>query len=232
MLATYPETFDIMNKNHIDLFHGTKISALPTIMRDGLGSFDSLRQKGTTVLTGEEYSRKRGRPFISVTNDLDTAIDYSSLSVSGQKVQPFGIVIGMSSEDIKHLRHRSIKTDCIELAVFDNIPIEYIKMLAVPEDKVEFVRKLINNERIAVTPMELDVNKRFYGWDDLDQLIISEEAYIERMNDKKESKLTIGKDDMKELAEGRHKSGILRMYNKIKNMIISRGKDNGKDSRE
>lgn len=232
MLATHPETFEIMNKNNVDLFHGTKVSTLPSIMKYGLNSFDSLNQRDVTVSTGEKFSRGRGRPFISLTNDLDTAIDYSSLDASNQEIQPFGVVIGMSSEDIKHLKNRSINTACIELAVLDDIPIEYIKTISVPESKVQFVRKLINNDRIIVTPMDLDVDKRFYGWNE-EELHFSEEIFNEIMEGKKQYEQVFEKKDIREIAEERNKTGILSVYEKIKNMIKDKGinKDNGKDSR-
>lgn len=136
----------------------------------------------------------------------------------------------MSSKDIKNLKNRSINTDCIELAVLDNIPIEYIKTIFVPETKVEFVRRLINNDKIVVAPMEIDVDKRFYGWDE-SQLLFSEEIFKETMEKKEQLESTFKKEDIKKLAEERKKSGIVSIYEKIKSFINSRGKNNGKDSR-
>lgn len=51
VLATYPETFEVLSENNIDLFHGTNINALPDILKYGMNSLQELSNKGITVST-------------------------------------------------------------------------------------------------------------------------------------------------------------------------------------
>ena len=231
LLATYPETFEVVEKNNVDLFHGTRFSALPTIMKYGLDNYNKLIENNINVTTGEEWSRGlSGRKFVSLTDDLDTASGYSSFPEKNDAIKSFGVVLGMSSENIKKLRVRGIQSDCVEIGVFDNIPVQYIKMIGVPEDKVEFVQRLINNDTIKVLPMQLDVEKFFYGWNEYD-LIFSQEDFEKAIETTKPKKQQFSKEQMEKLAKGREKSGIQHVFQKIKN-LLNRGKENGKNPRE
>lgn len=51
LLATNPETFDILNKNDINLFHGTNANALPNILKYGMQSVDKQVNAGLNVST-------------------------------------------------------------------------------------------------------------------------------------------------------------------------------------
>ena len=51
VLATNPETFEILSQNNINLFHGTNINALPNILIYGMNSFDELSKKGIAVVS-------------------------------------------------------------------------------------------------------------------------------------------------------------------------------------
>ncbi len=86
LLATNPETFDMLTQNNINLFHGTNANALPSILKYGMQSVDGQSSKGIVTTTGEESSRIGGkRSFISFTDDLDIAIDYTSLTPQKDK---------------------------------------------------------------------------------------------------------------------------------------------------
>lgn len=100
LLATNPETFDIMVNNNINLFHGTNANALSNILKYGMQSVDEQAKKDIVTSTGEEWSRIGGkRSFISFTDDLDTALDYASCYNSKANIyeQTFSILIGISS---------------------------------------------------------------------------------------------------------------------------------------
>ena len=233
MLATNPETFDILLQNNINLFHGTNIEALPNILKYGMNSFDELSKMGIDVLTGEEYSRERkGRSFISFTDDLDTAIGYAGVSpiYKDQKEdKSFGILIGISSDDLRKLGTCRVLSDIPEIGITSNIALENIKFIGVPESKVQFVRKLVGDKSITVASVDLD-NKFYYIEDNF---YIDDEKAEDFIKGKKQEESTIFRnEDVQEIARERKISGIKRAYLKIKEKIIGKGKDIENGSRE
>lgn len=140
MLATHPETFEIMTKHNINLFHGTKFDALHNILNYGMNSIDELSKKGITISTGERWSRTNGkRDFISFTDDLDTALGYASIqnSQDKQNSSDFGILIGISSDDVKQMKTCSVHSEVPEIGVMNNVPLEYIKFIAKIKELME-----------------------------------------------------------------------------------------------
>ena len=234
MLATNPETFDVLFQNNINLFHGTNISALPNILNYGMNSFNDLSKRGIDISTGENFSRQyNGRSFISFTDDLDTAIDYAAIMPSlgeNQKDNSYGMLIGISSEDLKKLSTCRVHSDTPEIGIMNNVPLEYIKLIAVPENKVQFVRKLVGDKPITVAPVNID--DRFYYIDDCD-FVIDDERAEEFIQEKRQREtIAFKNEDIKELASERKISGIKSIYKKIKEKIQSKGKEIEDESRE
>lgn len=231
LLATHPETFKIITENNINLFHGTRFDALPDILNYGMNSVDELSKKGLVASNGEKWSRTNGkRDFISFTDDLDTALGYSSIQ-SSQEDTDFGILIGISSDNIKQMRTCNVHSEMPEIGIMNNVPLEFIKFIAVPENKVEFVRKLVNNPQIAVAP--IDMNEKFYYIDDLDFINYDLTKIEELMKEKEHPETTtFNSESVKKLAKGRRKSKILDIYRKIKDKIKNRGKNIIDDSRD
>lgn len=234
MLATNPETFDILSQNNINLFHGTNINALPNILNYGMNSFDELSKRGIDVLTGEDSTRKyNGRSFISFTDDLDTAIGYAGIVPSfeeSQKDNSFGMLIGISSNHIKNLKTCRVHSDTPEVGIMNNVPIEYIKVIAVPESKVQFVRKLVRDKPITVAP--INMADRFYYIDDYNFIIDDAKAEEFIQGRTQDERKTFDNAEIKEVASERKISGIRKIYKKIKEKIQSKGKDIENDSRE
>lgn len=117
MLATNPETFEILEKNNIDLFHGTNANALPTILKYGLNSLAELSEKGIPVLTGEEWSRVAGaeRRFISFADSLTTATDYAISKDSSE--MSFGVILGISSDNLEQLKTCMVQSSIPEIGI-------------------------------------------------------------------------------------------------------------------
>lgn len=227
MLATNPETFETIAKSGINLFHGVSANALINILNYGINSVDESLKKGIEVSTGEEWSRANGkRSLISLTDDLNTALEYT-YSKDKEKETAFGMVIGMSSKDIEQLETYKISSDLPEIGVKDNIPLEYIKFIGVPEDKVEFVRKMVGNEPITVMP--INIEGRFYWIDDIGLIEFYEEEAKKVIEEKTEPEKNFTGEEVKKLAKGRIKSKILRIYRKIKEKINSKGKEYERD---
>lgn len=161
LLAINPETFEYFKKNNINLYHGTNARALKGILEDGISSIKRTEENGVKIITGEKWSVISGdtRDFISVTDDLNTATGYSRIGGIGDKKDKmnFGALLGMSSEDLKKLRSCSVSSDCPEMGIVNNIPIEYIKTIAVPKDKVKLVKKMVGDKPIEVLSYDTDI---------------------------------------------------------------------------
>lgn len=215
-------------KNNIDLFHGTNSNALPSILKYGLNSVDESLNKGITVSTGEKWSRINGkRSFISFADDIDTASRYASIKMPTKKKDTsFGVIIGISSDQLNKLQTCYVHSDIPEVGIKNNVPLEYINFIAVPKDKVNFVNKLINTDQITVMPIDLD--EKFYSVD-IDYFDIefdSEKAkeVLEKTNNS-EQKANFDSESLKNIATERKISGILRIYRKLKEKLHIKKKE-------
>lgn len=235
ILATHPETFDILTQNDVNLFHGTNANALPNILKYGMQSVDEQSSKGITSSTGEEWSRIGGkRSFISFTDDIDTALDYASITPQKDKLtqESFGVLIGMSSSSLRQMKTCHVHSDLPEVGIMDNIPLEHIKTIAVPEDKVEFVRKLVADKEIIVIPISID-EKFYYVDSEFGEISFDAEKAKQLAEPKKQVKRTnFNSKKIAEMSKTRKVSGIRSIYEKIKETIKNRGKENGKDTRD
>lgn len=235
LLATNPETFDILMQHDINLFHGTNANALPNILKYGMQSVDEQSSKCIVTSTGEEWSRIGGkRAFISFTDDIDTALDYASITPLEDKSiqESFGVLIGLSSTSLSKMKTCHVHSDLPEIGIMHNIPLEHIKIIAVPEDKVEFVRKLVGNNDIIVTPISID-EKFYYVDSDFGEISFdAEKAKQLAQGGKKITRTNFNAVEIAEISKTRKVSGIKSIYEKIKEKMNNRGKKNGKDSRD
>lgn len=231
ILATNPETFDILTRNNINLFHGTNANALPNILKYGMQSVDKQSSKGIDSLTGEKWSRIGGkRSFISFTDDIDTSLDYASVTPETDKFtqESFGVIIGISSNSLKQLKTCRVHSDLPEVGIMDSIPLEHIKIIAVPEDKVEFVRKLVGDNEIIVSP--ISIYEKFYYIDSEFGEISFDTKLAEQK--KEVTRTNFNAKAISKMSKTRKVSGIRSIYEKIKETIKNRGKENGKDTRD
>lgn len=236
-LATNPETMDAFIQNNINLFHGTNANALPNILKYGMQSIDQQVSKGYTPSTGEKWSRINGkRSFISFTDDIDTSLSYASLpSEAGKNAKSsFGVIVGISSDSLSQLKTCHVHSDMPEIGIRDNIPLEHIKTIAVPKDKVKFVRKLVRaagQNEIIVTP--ISIAERFYRVDpEIGEISFNPEKARQLATHKKEiTKNNFSFKDLKSIAGTRRAQSIRNIYEKFKKIIINRGKENEEQSK-
>ena len=234
ILATNPETLDVLTQNNINLFHGTNANALPNILKYGMQSVDEQSSKGIDSLTGEKWSRIGGkRSFISFTDDIDTSLDYASVTPETDKFtqESFGVIIGISSNSLKQLKTCRVHSDLPEVGIMDSIPLEHIKTIAVPEDKVEFVRKLVDDNEIIVTPISID-EKFYYVDSEFGEISFDTEKAKQLAEQKQLTRTKFNSKEIAEMSKTRNISGVRSIYQKIKEAIKNRGKENGKDTRD
>lgn len=162
LLLTNPETFDYFVKNGINLFHGTRGIALPSILANGLYSLYDLQQQNIEVKTGEAWSmiKNNSRDFISFTDILDLANAYSVSSNNSDSNLDFRVLVCTTSEIAKNLPTSKIGSDTPEIGINNKLAKENIKAICVPSDKVELVRSMLTDSSIEILP--LDFVDRFY----------------------------------------------------------------------
>lgn len=220
VLATNPESFEVIYKNNINLFHGTKANALPSILKYGINSVNESTKSGIQVSTGEEWSRiGEKRDFISFTDDLSVAEYYASMSPSKviQGEEPFEVILGISPDSLNKLKICTVNSGLPEIGIIDNVPIESIEMIAVPKSKVEFVRRLTEGKKINVVSMDFD--DKFYYFDDLGFIYIVQEELEKFRQNKVLNEKTFNTEEITKMVKGRENSGILKVFNKLKTTL-------------
>ena len=209
LIIKNPDTFDKLVDNNIMYFHGTRVDALPGILKYGLNCVDKIKEHGEEVLTGEEWSRYDGnREFISFTDVLDIAESYSSLSPKNKTELSFPIVIGTTKEKISDAHMMHIQSSVPEIGVRGEFPKESISCILVPSSKIDIVKKMAGD--IMVLPID-DVQNRFY-WANPDgyELVVIEEKYNNLKEDIKSKE-----DELKGIKE----SVLGRTFTKIKQEV-------------
>lgn len=164
LLIKNPITFEIMVQNQLNLFHGTNANALPNILKYGLNSVDESKKINIDVTTGEKWSRIGGsRNFVSFTDVLDIAEGYSSLKPNTENnLLSFGVLVCTTSNDVLETGLCRIKSDVSEVGVNSRLPLEKIRAICVPTDKVDFVRKILNDSEIKVLATDIFEDKFYY----------------------------------------------------------------------
>jgi len=183
LLIRNPETFNILMEKRINIFHGTNANALPNILKYGLNSASESTDIGIDVITGEKSTRiNNKRSFISFTDVLDVALSYSTIKTEkGVENLSFEIVIGTTVDEIMKSRPKTIRSDVVEIGVDKNFPLEKIKMIGVPSDKVDFVKKLVKDQE-GITVVAIDgISEKFYSIDNSSEMIYILENEFEKL---------------------------------------------------
>lgn len=173
--------------NGLNVFHGTKIDALETILSKGLFSSSELNEKEIELKTGEEYAMRNNpkyseygeyklpkRGFISLTDDFTTSAQYAGFryeeldeySINRGKIirrdKNIPIILCFNGTDIKQEHGKSlvnVKSDCNEIGVTESINSSDIKCIITSYDKMEYVKSLASKYGIDV--LGYDFNNKF-----------------------------------------------------------------------
>ena len=184
LLLRNPETFSFFVNNNITIFHGSNANSLPSILKYGLKSHLESEKEGIDVTTGEQWSRMyRKRNFISFTDVLDTSQSYASLgSTNGNNKMSFGVVYGTTTDSVKE-RKTTVYSDVPEIAIKTEFPLELIRVICVPSEKVSYVKKIVP-DGITVLPMD-DMDLKFYYMDNGVIVFPAKEKLQEYLDSKK-----------------------------------------------
>lgn len=206
-------TYDYWRANNINIFHGTNANALIGISKYGLNSVDTIKSHNEKVLSGERWSQCDGkRDFISLTDVLEVAWYYMT-----KDKEAFPVLIGTSEEMLRASGASStfVHSDLPEIAIGGDIPLETIKCICVPKDKVESTKILFSNTNIQVLGLANIKNK--YFWCDcmnLETYFYPEEYEKYKLNQRKEVESNkITPEDLKNNSLKRNISSIKKMYN-------------------
>lgn len=222
LLLTNPQMFNLIQKSGAYFFHGTNANALPSILKYGINSLDRSIENDIAVNTGEEWSRDMTngkRNFISLTDDLALALSYTSDELNNNSINEllnFGVLIGCSFEDMSNIRTCSVVSDFPEVGIVGNLPLDHIKFLAVPEDKVQFVKKMVGKKDIEV----ISINTRdSFLLNDLDYKAFALEQEDKKVEVSTPIYSTYSKDDIKPVVEKRRTFKIREIFESLKSKI-------------
>lgn len=233
LLLKNPRMIDVIQQKKAYFFHGTNANALPGILKYGINSVNKSKECDIPVTTGEKWSRIEGkRDFVSLTDCIDVALRYSNISPNNAETTNtllnFGVIIGTSLEDMKDIRVSGIRSDTPEIGVHGNLPVGHVKFLAVPSDKVEFVKKMIGEKEIEVVAMEMKENP-FICNSIYEKLNILEQIEPNQKTPKQNFP-TYFKDDIKPVVSSRKTSEIRKIFEMLKSRLHKKDKDKDEDT--
>lgn len=167
LLVRNEDTFDKLVSRKVNLFHGTTSASLESILKYGMNSAEELEKQGIPITSGEKWSMIGGkRSFISFTDVLDIADNYSTTTEEEKKISVFNVIIGTTVEEISKAKRCIVSSSTPEVGILSNFPIDGIKVIGVPSDKVEYVKELVGDRKIEVLAMD-GIEERFYYLDDM-----------------------------------------------------------------
>lgn len=229
LLITYPETFKLLFDNKISFFHGTNGNSLPSILKYGLCSENKLINEGISVNTGEYISRTSNhRNLVSFTDSCEIAHEYSGLSPKNAYSNDlsFEVIIGTTTQEILSSGKIGALSDLPEVGIKDNFSKNSIKVILVPYDKVQFVKKLLNDDNILVAPMYKYTDK---FWQSITgYLSYSPDLYIKFKDNNYSNNKMFSANNMKQLAENRMLCGIKKITDRFRNIFIKEGEQYGR----
>lgn len=177
MILHDEKLFFYLVNNGINVFHGTNIAALQTILSKGIMPSYELNQNEIQLKTGEEiakYNRfllqEEKRCFVSLTDVLDIATFYSKISYNinqtGGKNIP--LVICFNGNEIKQKYFKSImfcSSDFAEIPITSSINPSNIKCIITPYNKIEYVKSIVSKYGVDVLGYDSNDNfkKTFIG---------------------------------------------------------------------
>lgn len=175
LLVRNEDTFDELVSKKVNLFHGTTSRGLESILEYGMNSVDELERQGIPIMSGEKWSMIGGkRDFISFTDVLDIADDYSTTTEEEKENSVFNVIIGTTVEEISKKQRCIISSSTPEVGVLSNFPVDSIKVIGVPSDKVDYVKGLVGDSEIDVLAMD-GIEERFYLLDDMEMNVYYDE---------------------------------------------------------
>lgn len=173
MILHNESLFLYLANNGLNVFHGTKISALQTILTNGIMSSSKLDENSIQLRTGEERSQQRilgfaseKRSFVSLTDDFDTSVSYAGFPYEEQteyakkyygkdlesnKETP--IIICFNGTDIEQKYKESlltVKSTCNEIGISSSLAPSDIKCIITSDDKIEYVKSIVSKYGIDV----------------------------------------------------------------------------------
>lgn len=231
LLLRNPDTFNYIVSNGIDLFHGTNANALPSILKYGLFSHAKSVSNNIDVVTGEKSTRMaKERDFISFTDVFGIAEGYAGINSNANNNLSFEVIICTTSDDARSSGLVSVSSDVGEIGIGKCLPVERIRAICVPSDKVKFVKKMITDQQIEVLGVD-DIDKNFYYIEEFASTIhISEEKLQEFKKGMKNNRKKFSMEEIKSLTFSRSLKAIKELL-KAFGKFLGGGNSNIYDTR-
>lgn len=165
--------FFYLANNGLNVFHGTKIDALQTILSEGIFSSSELDKREIQLSTGEEQTMNKAfggniekRSFISLTDDFDTSVSYAGFPYEEQTEyakkyygkelesdREIPIIVCLNGNNIEQQYSESlvtVKSTCNEIGINSSISPSDIKCIITSYDNIEYVKNLTSDYGIDV----------------------------------------------------------------------------------
>ncbi len=163
LLINNPNTFEYICENNINLFHGTNSINLPSILNQGLISEKEAKERGINIITGEQKTEIE-RDFISFTDILDIAKNYSEIKIPNENELSFSTVIGTSKEELLTTNNCEVFSEVVEVGVMKEFPKDKIKAIFVPNNKLEIIKQILPPNNMNFLPIN-NKQDNFYSTD-------------------------------------------------------------------
>lgn len=191
--------FFYLASNGLNVFHGTKIEALQTILNEGLLSSLDLDKRDIQLRTGEEYGINKilgvnmgKRGFISLTDNFNTAVSYAGFPCKEETEyfkQYYGIelkcdreipiIVCLNGNDIKQQYSESlgiVESTCNEIGITSSISPSNIKCIITSYNNIEYVKSLTSDYGIDVLGYDCNDKFNFYSVFNKD-VVVNEEKF-------------------------------------------------------
>lgn len=165
--------FLYLANNGLNVFHGTKIDSLQTILINGIMCSSKLNENDIQLKTGEERNQQeilgttnKKRNFVSLTDDFDTSVSYAGFAYEEQTQyakkyygmdlevnNEIPIIICFNGTDIEQKYKELlliVESTCNEIGIGSAISPLDIKCIITSYDKIEYVKSIVSKYGIDV----------------------------------------------------------------------------------
>jgi len=149
--------FNFLVKNNINIYHGTKINSLESILQYGLKAHSSLLDLGIEVQSGENLMMSSSfgfqchiRDFISCTDDFSVASNYSINCESENKKY---MILGFTSKNLNESHDNGliyVRSMMTEIGFTKDLDSDRIKIIIVSPELIEEIQKKVYDKGIPV----------------------------------------------------------------------------------
>lgn len=184
LLIKNQEAFDELVAGNINIFHGTNGNCLMGILKYGFKSSSEAKKSG--IIKESWIKSYKECDYVSFTDVLDVAEMYASLNRKDDNEKlAFPVIFGTSEDNINKKDIFRVNSTVPEICVKKCLPVDSIKIILVPFDKVDFVKKIVG-DGIKVFGIDYYYDK-FYSLSSCGKITVLEDKFEEYLSQRRNS---------------------------------------------